>query len=324
MIWLVVRRKTLIYLSAVIRRTDSATLLDHIRSPEQQMNEPDGENLNRSSSSVNNNKTVTHSPLMDEVESSRKQTFLLRRTKSERRSEHDGLSPHPPTNPPSERIKYKAEIPISVIRAAQAKTRRYNLERKIFQQLLDLKQMQIRIGQANEQVFAKRLIDGFRKDAVTVGLRPYDGSYSFQQLEVYLYSQLRLVQGGRTLLPLVDSATDREDVTNGLYGDVETESTNGGSRTMPVDKCTHTTQRCPHAMYAYTTLPPACYTGVPCAAFIPYHKHHRPVTQQQQQQPNHPGTAKSTTENGRIFLPKLNLNNNINQKNNTPSNESSN
>ena len=30
---------------------------------------------------------------------------------------------------------------------------------------------------------------------------------------------------------------------------------------------THTTQRCPHAMYAYTTLPPACYTGVPCAAF---------------------------------------------------------
>jgi hypothetical protein len=64
------------------------------------------------------------------------------------------------------------------------------LERKIFQQLLDWKQMQIRIGQANEhQVFAKRLIDGLRKDAVTVGLRPYDGSYSFQQLEVYLYSK---------------------------------------------------------------------------------------------------------------------------------------
>jgi hypothetical protein len=50
----------------------------------------------------------------------------------------------------------------------------------------------------------------------------------------------------------------------------------------------------------------------------------RPVTQQQQQQPNHPGTAISTTENGRIILPKLNLNNNINQKNYTPSNISSN
>jgi hypothetical protein len=106
----------------------------------------------------------------------------------------------------------------------------------------------------------------------------------FLPLWVYFYflnfpatDQLRLVQGGRTLLPLVDSATDREDAataTNGLtYGDViETESTNGTSRTtttttMPVDKCTHTTQRCPHAMYAYTTLPPACYTGVSCAAF---------------------------------------------------------
>jgi hypothetical protein len=173
------------------------------------------------------------------------------------------------------------------------------LERKIFQQLLDWKQMQIRIGQANEhQVFAKRLIDGLRKDAVTVGLRPYDGSYSFQQLQVYLYSkgptlslfflprcwgfsifikfpatdQLRMVQGGRTLLPLVDLATDREDAatTNGLtYGDViETESTNGTSRTtttMPVGKGTHTTQRYPHAMYAYTTCL-GC-TGVPCAAF---------------------------------------------------------
>jgi hypothetical protein len=120
--------------SALIRRTDSATLLllDHIRSPsEQQMrNGPDGENLNRSSSSLNNsndnNKTTTHSPLMDDVESSRKRTFLLRRTKSERRSEHEGSSAHPPTatHPHSERIKYKAEIPISVIRAAQAKTRR--------------------------------------------------------------------------------------------------------------------------------------------------------------------------------------------------------
>lgn len=53
--------------------------------------------------------------------------------------------------------------------------------------MLDLKQMQIRSGQANEQVFAKRLIDSIRKEANTVGLRPYDGAYSFQQLETYLY-----------------------------------------------------------------------------------------------------------------------------------------
>lgn len=202
--------------------------------------------------------------------------------------------------------------------------------------------MQIRSGQANEQVFAKRLIDGFRKDAVTVGLRPYDGTYSFQQLETYLYSwvstrlfnsfnqikiaaittfldQLRIVQGGRTLLPLVDSSEDNNSI--GLYGD-ETETI------ASVDKCTHTTQRCPHAMYAYTTLPPACYTGVPCAAYsknnfisniqnhcisiitdgkchwtVPYHRHHKPV-------------GSKTAENGRVILPKLNVNNNNNNSQN--------
>lgn len=326
--------------SAVVRRTDSAAMLEHIRmspppsSDRLQDDMIQGSNLNeinsnRSSGSLNN-QTTTHSPLMDDVESSRKRTFLLlRRTKSERQAENDGSSPNPPaTTNANERVKYKAEIPISVVRAAQAKTRRYNLERKIFQQLLDLKQMQIRIGQANEQVFAKRLIDGFRKDAVTVGLRPYDGSYSFQQLEVYLYNQLRLVQGGRTLLPLVDAPTDREDIQQkpgsgaAMYGEMASESMTG-SRTLSVDKCTHTTQRCPHAMYAYTTLPPACYTGVPCAAFIPYHKHHKPVNQQPLPGNTSNGTAKSTTENGRIILPKLNLNNNNNQKNVT-NNKSSN
>ncbi|KAI9557765.1 hypothetical protein GHT06_014513 [Daphnia sinensis] len=298
--------------SAVVRRTDSSTMLDHIRmSPPPSSERPSndviqgGDNLNqtrsnRSSGSLNN-PTTTHSPLMDDVESSRKRTFLLlRRTKSERHAEENGgSSPNPPitTNAANERVKYKADIPISVVRDAQAKTRRYNLERKIFQQLLDLKQMQIRIGQANEQ--------------------------------------LRLVQGGRTLLPLVDSPTEREDIQQkpgsgvATYGEMGSESVTG-SRTMPVDKCTHTTQRCPHAMYAYTTLPPACYTGLiklvrfTVSVSVPYHKHHKPVNQQQPLPGNASnGTAKSMTENGRIILPKLNLNNNNNQKNLT-NNKSSN
>ena len=41
----------------------------------------------------------------------------------------------------------------------------------------------------------------------------------------------------------------------------------GRSATPPVEDCTHKTQRCSHAMYAYTSVPPACYTGVPCAAY---------------------------------------------------------
>ena len=140
-----------------------------------------------------------------------KTTFHLRRSKSERASRNsiavvddDG---HLKSDQPSS---------MSLTRALQMKTRRsvcfarlfkqicsatrvlaehisnrYQLEKKIFQQLLDLKQMQIRSGQVNEQVFAKRLIESFRKDSVTVGLRPYDGAYSFLELETYLYSKLR-------------------------------------------------------------------------------------------------------------------------------------
>lgn len=69
------------------------------------------------------------------------------------------------------------------------------------------------------------------------------------------------MQGGRTFLPSVDSPNGDQVLNGGFFGDDDTETT------VPADKCTHTTQRCPHAMYAYTTLPPACYTGVPCAAY---------------------------------------------------------
>ena len=53
----------------------------------------------------------------------------------------------------------------------------YRINKKIIQFWTDI-----------EKVFAKRLIDTFKRDAVTVGLRPYDGTFSFQQLEAYLYS----------------------------------------------------------------------------------------------------------------------------------------
>lgn len=79
--------------------------------------------LNRSSTSLKN-----QSPLMtaDDDESNRKRTFLLRRTKSERRAENPTSSNQ--ASATTERIKYKADIPISVIRAAQAKTRKYKKE----------------------------------------------------------------------------------------------------------------------------------------------------------------------------------------------------
>jgi hypothetical protein len=67
---------------------------------------------------------------------------------------------------------------------------RYHLERRIFQELLELKRLQIRAGRANEQVLVKRLVDEYHKAGLTVGMRQYDGVYSFRSFEKYLYGRL--------------------------------------------------------------------------------------------------------------------------------------
>ena len=41
---------------------------------------------------------------------------------------------------------------------------RYQVERRIFEELLELKRMQIRAGRANEQVLVKRLSDKYSKE----------------------------------------------------------------------------------------------------------------------------------------------------------------
>ena len=67
---------------------------------------------------------------------------------------------------------------------------RYHLERRIFQELLELKRLQIRAGRANEQVLVKRLVDEYHKAGLTVGMRQYDGAYTFRSFEKYLYGRL--------------------------------------------------------------------------------------------------------------------------------------
>lgn len=64
---------------------------------------------------------------------------------------------------------------------------RYHLERRIFHTLLELKRLQIRAGKSNEQILVKRLVDDYQKAGLVVGLRQYDGIYSFRHFERYLY-----------------------------------------------------------------------------------------------------------------------------------------
>ncbi|XP_063919125.1 ankyrin repeat domain-containing protein 12 isoform X2 [Zophobas morio] len=133
----------------------------------------------------------------------------------------------------------------SVTQSIQSNIRRYHLERKIFQHLLDLKRLQIRAGQHNEAILVKRAIDTYHQScASTVGAGRYvPEDYTFRSFEKFLYLSLRKLQrnGADHLKGLPESSA------NPLL-------------------CTQSTHRCMHATHAYT--------GIPCAAYLPKMDHH--------------------------------------------------
>ncbi|XP_044747080.1 ankycorbin isoform X2 [Coccinella septempunctata] len=133
----------------------------------------------------------------------------------------------------------------SVTQSIQSNIRRYHLERKIFQHLLELKRLQIRSGQHNEATLVKRAIDAYHTScASTVGAGRYiSRDLSFKAFEKFLYDSLRKLQ-----------KFDPEYL-KGLP-----EAPNN-----PL-LCTRSTHRCMHATHAYT--------GVPCAAYLPKLDHH--------------------------------------------------
>ncbi|KAB7502560.1 hypothetical protein Anas_08752 [Armadillidium nasatum] len=86
---------------------------------------------------------------------------------------------------------------MSITRAMQTTLRQYSLERRLFQQLLDLKRMQIRNSRANEHVTIKKLVDDFNKDNARLGFKEYRGQFTFAAYEKYLYDQLRFLQSNQ-------------------------------------------------------------------------------------------------------------------------------
>ena len=67
---------------------------------------------------------------------------------------------------------------------------RYTLERRLFQQLLELKRQQIRNSKVNETVQIKRMAEANNRDGALLGLRGYGGPMNFQGYEKYLYGTL--------------------------------------------------------------------------------------------------------------------------------------
>nr|XP_027223782.1 uncharacterized protein LOC113815961 isoform X1 [Penaeus vannamei] len=138
---------------------------------------------------------------------------------------------------------------------------RYALERRLFQQLLELKRVQIKNTRANEQVLIKRMVDAYMKEGVQLGIRGYNGPYNFQSYEKYLYDQLRYLQSSQSnKIPAFKPTDDVERLSRALRRQEILELPDPLMTPRDPHTCNHTTHRCHHAAHAYT--------GVPCAAYL--------------------------------------------------------
>ncbi|KAL9894172.1 uncharacterized protein ACN2A1_008936 [Glossina fuscipes fuscipes] len=152
----------------------------------------------------------------------------------------------------------------AVTRSIQRNIRRYYMERKIFQHLLELKSLQIRSNKLNEAVLVKRAVDDYHKSCIALGgemgtrLRRYNFSeYSFKNFELFLYETLKSLQKPGTY--------NFQDI-NELYEEAERRLSPDYGAYEKALQCTTRTHRCFHATHAYT--------GIPCAAYIPMMNHH--------------------------------------------------
>ncbi|XP_055923904.1 ankycorbin isoform X2 [Eupeodes corollae] len=152
----------------------------------------------------------------------------------------------------------------AVTRSIQRNIRRYYMERKIFQHLLELKSLQIRSNKLNEAVLVKRAVDEYHKSCFTLGgetgttLRRYSFSeYTFKNFEMFLYETLKTLQRPGTF--------NFQNI-NDVYEEAERRLSPDYNAYEKALQCTTKTHRCLHAAHAYT--------GIPCAAYIPMMNHH--------------------------------------------------
>ncbi|XP_068232631.1 uncharacterized protein [Palaemon carinicauda] len=154
-----------------------------------------------------------------------------------------------------------ASTEMSITQAMQTTMRKYALERRLFQQLLDLKRVQIRNTRANEHVLIKRMVDTNQKEGLALGLRGYSGPFNFQNYEKYLYDQLRFLQSSQgNKIPTFRPSDDVEKLSRAIRRAEILELPDPLMTPRDPYECNHTTHRCHHAAHAYT--------GIPCAAYL--------------------------------------------------------
>ncbi|KAF2367865.1 Ankyrin repeat-containing domain [Trinorchestia longiramus] len=162
-----------------------------------------------------------------------------------------------------------APTEMSITQAMQTTMRKYTLERRLFQQLLELKRQQIRNRKVNESGLIKRMSDANNRDSTMLGLRGYAGPMNFQSYEKHLYDQLKFLQSSQIeTAPQFKPMDDIDKLNRALHRTEISESKqDAGSNSTAEDdvpsdprQCNRRTHRCHHAAHAYT--------GIPCAAFL--------------------------------------------------------
>ncbi|KPM05196.1 ankyrin repeat domain containing protein 16 [Sarcoptes scabiei] len=63
--------------------------------------------------------------------------------------------------------------------------RKFYTERKLFEELYDLKRYQIRTGRTNEPQSVRRLVDRFRRETKTLGMKDFNGPYTYRAYEIF-------------------------------------------------------------------------------------------------------------------------------------------
>uniref|UniRef100_A0A1B0CJG5 Protein phosphatase 1 regulatory subunit 12a bactrocera oleae n=1 Tax=Lutzomyia longipalpis TaxID=7200 RepID=A0A1B0CJG5_LUTLO len=152
----------------------------------------------------------------------------------------------------------------TVTASIQRNIRRYYMERKIFQHLLELKSLQIRSSKVNEAILVKRAVDDYHKSVDALGyetgatLKRYPHKeYTFKNFEVFLYETLKSIQ---------KTGTYNFQNISEVYREAERRLSPDYNQYEKALQCTTKTHRCLHAAHAYT--------GIPCAAYIPMMNHH--------------------------------------------------
>ncbi|GAB0094139.1 Ankyrin repeat [Sergentomyia squamirostris] len=175
----------------------------------------------------------------------------------------------------------------TVTASIQKNIRRYYMERKIFQHLLELKSLQIRSSKVNEAILVKRAVDDYHKSVDALGyetgatLKRYPHKeYTFKSFEVFLYETLKGIQKAGTY--------NFQNISE-VYREAERRLSPDYNQYERALQCTTKTHRCLHAAHAYT--------GIPCAAYIPMMNHHT--------MPKLGFGAYKQTGVGSFYLPKI-------------------